>query len=35
MEGAARREGQRLADLPRGRMEELWDESKLKKARRG
>jgi MazG family protein len=35
MESAARREGQRLADLPRARMEELWDESKLKKARRG
>ena len=30
MEEAARREGKRLADLPRGRMEELWDESKLK-----
>jgi MazG family protein len=28
MEGAARSEGKRLADLPRGRMEELWDESK-------
>jgi tetrapyrrole methylase family protein/MazG family protein len=28
MEGAARSEGRRLADLPRGRMEELWDESK-------
>jgi MazG family protein len=35
MEGAARRESQRLADLPRRRMEELWDESKLKKAPRG
>ncbi len=33
MEGAARGEGKRLADLPRGRMEELWEESK--KARRG
>jgi len=32
MEGAARREGKRLADLPRARMEELWDESKSKKA---
>src|ERR1700690_1651959 len=29
MEEAARREGRRLADLPRARMEELWDESKL------
>jgi MazG family protein len=28
MEGAAAREGNRLADLPRERMEELWDESK-------
>lgn len=28
MEGAARSEGRQLADLPRGRMEELWDESK-------
>jgi tetrapyrrole methylase family protein/MazG family protein len=28
MEGAARSEGRRLADLPRARMEELWDESK-------
>ena len=28
MEGAARSEGKRLGDLPRGRMEELWDESK-------
>jgi len=35
MESAARSEGRRLADLPRARMEELWDESKLKKARRG
>jgi len=35
MESAARSEGRRLADLPRKRMEELWDESKLKKARRG
>jgi MazG family protein len=32
MESAARREGKRLADLPRARMEELWDESKSKKA---
>jgi MazG family protein len=32
MEIAARGEGQRLADLPRKRMEELWEESKLKKA---
>jgi MazG family protein len=35
MESAARREGRRLADLPRARMEDLWDESKLKKAERG
>jgi MazG family protein len=28
MEAAAAREGHRLADLPRGRMEELWNESK-------
>ena len=28
MEGAARSEGKRLADLPRARMEELWEESK-------
>jgi MazG family protein len=28
MEGAARSEGRRLADLPRERMEELWEESK-------
>ena len=28
MEGAARNEGKRLADLPRARMEELWDEAK-------
>jgi MazG family protein len=35
MESAARREGRRLADLPRARMEELWDESKTKKAPRG
>jgi uncharacterized protein YabN with tetrapyrrole methylase and pyrophosphatase domain len=28
MEGAAQSEGRRLADLPRARMEELWDESK-------
>jgi tetrapyrrole methylase family protein/MazG family protein len=33
MEGAARSEGKRLADLPRGRMEELWEEAK--KAPRG
>jgi tetrapyrrole methylase family protein/MazG family protein len=33
MEGAARSEGRRLADLPRERMEELWDASK--KALRG
>jgi tetrapyrrole methylase family protein / MazG family protein len=30
MESAARREGQRLADVPRQRMEELWEEAKLK-----
>ncbi|MGA8304134.1 MAG: nucleoside triphosphate pyrophosphohydrolase [Candidatus Acidiferrales bacterium] len=30
MEGAARSEGRRLADLPRARMEELWEESKKK-----
>jgi MazG family protein len=35
MESAARREGRRLADLPRARMEDLWDESKGKKAPRG
>ncbi len=29
MEAAATREGHRLADLPRARMEELWDESKV------
>jgi tetrapyrrole methylase family protein/MazG family protein len=28
MEAAAAREGRRFADLPRGRMEELWNESK-------
>ncbi|MGA9883560.1 MAG: nucleoside triphosphate pyrophosphohydrolase [Candidatus Acidiferrales bacterium] len=28
MEAEAAREGQRLADLPRGRMEELWNKSK-------
>jgi MazG family protein len=28
MEGAARSEAKQLADLPRARMEELWDESK-------
>jgi len=31
MEAAARREGSTLADLPRERMEELWDESKSRK----
>jgi len=35
MESAARREGQRLSELPRKRMEELWDESKSKKPRSG
>jgi ATP diphosphatase len=30
MEAAAQREGHRLADLPRPRMEELWNESKFK-----
>ncbi|HTS10724.1 MAG TPA: nucleoside triphosphate pyrophosphohydrolase [Candidatus Limnocylindrales bacterium] len=29
MEAAARREGRRFADLPRERMEELWEESKV------
>ena len=29
MEAAAAREGQRFADLPRDRMEELWNQSKL------
>ena len=29
MEAAARREGKRFADLPRPRMEELWDEAKI------
>jgi len=29
MESAAAREGRRFADLPRARMEELWDQSKL------
>jgi len=29
MEGAAASEGQRFADLPRARMEELWNESKV------
>jgi uncharacterized protein YabN with tetrapyrrole methylase and pyrophosphatase domain len=29
MESAAEREGLRFADLPRVRMEELWDQSKL------
>jgi MazG family protein len=33
MEAAAVREGKRLADLPRARMEELWDESKSKSKR--
>jgi tetrapyrrole methylase family protein/MazG family protein len=28
MEGAARSGAKQLADLPRARMEELWDESK-------
>ena len=28
MEAAAQKEGRRLADLPRGRMEELWNQSK-------
>ncbi len=28
MESAAAREGLRLADMPRARMEELWNESK-------
>ena len=31
METAARREGKRLAEMPRKRMEELWDESKSNK----
>jgi MazG family protein len=35
MEGAAGREGRRLAEMPRKRMEELWDESKSKKPRSG
>jgi len=30
MESAAAREGSRFADLPRARMEQLWDESKIK-----
>ncbi|HKV05607.1 MAG TPA: nucleoside triphosphate pyrophosphohydrolase [Candidatus Acidoferrales bacterium] len=30
MEGAAAREGRRFADLPRARMEELWNESKAR-----
>ena len=29
MEAAAAREGRRLADLPRERMEELWNQSKM------
>jgi uncharacterized protein YabN with tetrapyrrole methylase and pyrophosphatase domain len=33
MESAARRENRRLADLPRERMEELWNEAKAAKAR--
>ncbi len=33
MESAARAEGQRLADLPRERMEELWNLSKLQQPR--
>jgi tetrapyrrole methylase family protein / MazG family protein len=32
MEAAATREGRRLADLPRPRMEELWNQSKAAKA---
>jgi hypothetical protein len=28
MESAAAHEGRRLADLPRARMEELWNQSK-------
>jgi tetrapyrrole methylase family protein / MazG family protein len=32
MEAAAAREGRRLADVPRPRMEKLWNESKLAKA---
>lgn len=32
MEAAAAREGRRLADLPRPRMEELWNDSKVAKA---
>jgi MazG family protein len=35
MEAAAKREGKRLADLPRARMEELWDEAKLEKMPNG
>ena len=35
MEAAAKREGERLADLPRARMEELWEEAKLKKMSNG
>jgi MazG family protein len=34
METAAARQGERFADLPRSRMEELWDESKSKNADR-
>jgi uncharacterized protein YabN with tetrapyrrole methylase and pyrophosphatase domain len=30
MEAAARKAGKRFADVPRARMEELWDESKAK-----
>jgi hypothetical protein len=36
MEGAARKQGHRLAEVPRARMEELWDESKAaEKSRAG
>jgi uncharacterized protein YabN with tetrapyrrole methylase and pyrophosphatase domain len=31
MESAAAREGRRLADLPRERMEELWNDAKAGK----
>jgi tetrapyrrole methylase family protein / MazG family protein len=34
MEAEARREGGRVADVPRGRMEELWDESKAEEKSR-
>jgi MazG family protein len=33
MEEAARREGRKFADLPRARMEELWDQSKSQKSK--